>query len=379
MKNKIKFCIKILMSSIFSIFPVKKNKIMCWNMLGKGYGDSPKYIVEELLKDHYDIVWAVCDNNEIFPEGIRKVEYRSLKYWYEMMTSKIWIDNARASTKGFKRKQQVYIQTWHGPTGFKKLENDAKDKLDPYFLKLSIRDGKMTDYMISSSLVQTKEFRDSFLFEGEILEVGLPRTDILIKEKNNTELVLKVKNSLGISENDKIVIYTPTFRDDGSTKGYIKDFEALQKLFEEKYGSTVLLVRMHPNVSDLLDDHLFNDKIINVSKMSDIQKLLLTSDFLITDYSTCALDFFLLNKPVFIYAYDYNEYEKLRGFRDLFFNLPVNINYSFDELCTDIRNFDSEIFQNKLCNFLEYYCPYDRGDAANRIADLVRNIIETQK
>ena len=48
----------------FRIFPVKKKKIFVKNFFGKGYGDSPKYIIDYLLKNYsgFDIVWSVSDD-----------------------------------------------------------------------------------------------------------------------------------------------------------------------------------------------------------------------------------------------------------------------------------------------------------------------------
>ena len=37
---------------IFRIFPIKKNKVCFINFSGKGYGDNPKYITEEILKEN---------------------------------------------------------------------------------------------------------------------------------------------------------------------------------------------------------------------------------------------------------------------------------------------------------------------------------------
>lgn len=36
----------------FRIFPVQKNKVVCCCLKGKGYGDNPKYISDELLKQN---------------------------------------------------------------------------------------------------------------------------------------------------------------------------------------------------------------------------------------------------------------------------------------------------------------------------------------
>lgn len=66
---------------LFRVFPIKRNKIVFSSYMGKGFGDNGKYIALELLKQpsKYDIVWLCKNMDEHFPEGIRKVKYRSLK------------------------------------------------------------------------------------------------------------------------------------------------------------------------------------------------------------------------------------------------------------------------------------------------------------
>ena len=68
-------------------------------MFGKGFGDNPKYIALELMKNSkYEIVWLVNDlEDDSIPVGIRKVKYGSWKAYYELSTAKVWIDNARKS------------------------------------------------------------------------------------------------------------------------------------------------------------------------------------------------------------------------------------------------------------------------------------------
>lgn len=83
---------------LFWPFKIGKNKIVVSNFYGQGYGDNPKYIVEELLKmrKSLDIVWLVSGKGEYkFPKGIRTVKIFSIRSIYEFMTAKIWIDNCR--------------------------------------------------------------------------------------------------------------------------------------------------------------------------------------------------------------------------------------------------------------------------------------------
>ncbi|WP_169781831.1 CDP-glycerol glycerophosphotransferase family protein, partial [Escherichia coli] len=50
-----------------------------------------------------------------------------------------------------------------------------------------------------------------------------------------------------------------------------------------------------------------------VPSFIDTNGLLLTFDILITDYSSIAFDFFVMNRPVIYYAYDIEQYNNERG------------------------------------------------------------------
>ena len=52
-------------------------------------------------------------------------------------------------------------------------------------------------------------------------------------------------------------------------------------------------------------------KIRDVTKYKDMTDLLLISDILITDYSSCAGDFAYLNRPVLLYQDDFEQYTTL--------------------------------------------------------------------
>ena len=97
----------------FPILKIDNKKIVFDNFNGKGYGDNPKYIAEELIKEKVDckIIWVVSNINEEIPKEIKKVKYGSIKSLWEYATAKVWIDNVR-NYKGVKKKRnQFYIQT----------------------------------------------------------------------------------------------------------------------------------------------------------------------------------------------------------------------------------------------------------------------------
>lgn len=361
--------------SAFSFFlkclPVKKNKIIFNNFNGKGYGDNPKYIAEELLKrrNNLDLVWMVNDLNEVFPKGIRKVLASSKKASCELATSRIIICNVKNALSFKKKKNQFYIQTWHGSFGLKYIEKDAKDKLPQNYLKVTIADSKNIDLMLSSSNWQTEEYKRAFWYDGEILEKGFPRNDILFNiSKKRIE---QIKRDLNIPFNKKILLYGPTFRDNSSLRAYNIDLKTIKEELEFKTKEEwVVLVRLHPNMHSYVN--LFNGLFfIDVTSFPDGQEILAISDMLITDYSSNMIDFILMDRPVFLYASDIEEYKKERGLKPVYFKLPFALSQNNQELIDAIREFDKELYLKKLYEFRENYHSFDDGHSSMHIVNYI--------
>ena len=156
-----KFYIKNLLKKVFTLplnlFPIQSNKIMFDNFGGRGLGDNPKYILEELVsrENNLDLVW-VSKNREIpVPKGVRVVKYGSFSSFYEWLTARVWVDNIRNSDRPWKRKGQIYLQTWHGSDGVKLIEKSVAGSLKKTYLRMAKYDGKITDGIVSSRHFQT--------------------------------------------------------------------------------------------------------------------------------------------------------------------------------------------------------------------------------
>ena len=318
---KLKGVAKIMMDRflmiLFNKLFFKKNKIVFENFAGRGYGDNPKYIAEELISRNlnYDIVWLVKPGSKYqFPDAIRTVVTGGLKEVYELATSRVWVDNNRKSLWVHKAKNQKYIQTWHGFYPLKKMEKDAVKSLTDSYVKSAKHDGKITDLMVSGCKARTKIYQDSFWYDGEIKEWGTPRNDIFFKKEIDYRSV--VGEFFGIPKNKKILLYAPTFRDDHSIDAYDIDFNRILSSFTKRFGGDwCALIRLHPAVRGKSEEFIkYNDNIINASSYDDIQELFAACDFFITDYSDCMFEFSLTNKPVLLYASDLEAYTHGRSF-----------------------------------------------------------------
>lgn len=370
----------IIIFYLFRIFPIQNNKIVISSYLGKGYGDNPKYIVEELLrkKRRFDIVWLTKDISAEFPKGVRGVNYRSLKSIYELCTARIWIDNRRKPIYVRKRSGQFYIMTWHGYLAIKKVEKDVETKLEARYVKAAKRDSKMIDVFISGSKWETECISSVFWYDGKILNIGYPRSDILLKGAKKT--AGQIRKYYGLSDNDRILLYAPTFRhskDEGSLSAYNIEWSRVLETLSEKFGGNWIgMIRLHPNVSKLADKLNLPDKVINVTSYNDMQELIAACECMITDYSSSIMDAGIAGKIGFIYAADYADYEKDR---DVYFNIKEDLPFMFSEtnnqLADNIRSFESDKYYRELGHFLkDTYGVFSGGDASEKICKIIEEV-----
>lgn len=352
---------------------VQPQKVVFSNFFGKPYGDNPKYIAEELLKRSlaWDIVWLLADMDMPLPEGIRPVQFGSQQAMKEMASAKYLVVNIRNIHRPKKKKKQILLQTWHGGLGFKAVEG-AAPSLSPQYIKKAKQDGKDCDAIISSCCLVSDIYRKDFWLnkKTEILQIGLPRNDKLFDISFVNRTAAAVREKMGIDTQKKIILYMPTFRDDGSTKSYALDYPAIIDAFERRFGQKfVLMIRLHPNVQE--QDHIvqYNECIINATSYPDAQELYMAADFLITDYSSAAFDFALLGRPVFLCALDYEKYRSTRGLTKMFEECPFDRSFSSEELVEHICTFSLEEYDARMKEFSEYCRSFDQGDAAQRAVD----------
>jgi len=379
MKSILILYIRIFLYYLFRIFPVQKNKIFIQNFNGKGYGDNPKYIIEEILRRelNYTLVWSVAPMlAKNFPRKVKTVPHKSIRAIYEEATAQFWIDNCRKQLYVRKRDSQYYIQTWHGMINCKKVEKDAEEKLSAYYVKQAKYDSTLANLFISDSTFSSQLYRSAFWYNGEILECGSPRGDILVNHTLNQSLINKVKNHFQITGTTKIALYAPTFRDNSNVDIYDINYQLLlTSLQEQTKEPWVFLIRLHPNIADKSNLLSYSESIINASNYNDMQELMLASDMLITDYSDCMYEFALMNKPVFLYANDHAQYSKERGFYFDLFSMPFPCAVTNSELADAILHFDSANYVQSLEAFFQKVGVIRNGDASKKVVD--RLIMET--
>ena len=376
--SSIKVNVRKCVRSVFRLLPVKKNKVVFLNFDGKGYGENPKYVAEEILRQKlpWKLVW-ITKGDAFVPDGIKKVN-NGFGAFCELATAKVIVSNCKTNVvpRLRKKRNQFYLQTWHGDFVLKHIEKEVEGMLSPDYVAASKADSAITDAVVSGSKSFTNIVKESkWLPETcKILEVGVARNDIYFRDAKFQD---ELKRKFGFSPSERILLYAPTIRDDGSTDCFNLDFEKLRlRLCQMTHDTWKIVVRLHPYLSSRSGLFAYNDNIINGSLFDDQQELCVVSDALVTDYSSIMCDFFLQGKPVFLYAPDLERYADSRTGRGLRFELPIPFSHSQVELETQMANFDKEGYDEAIKTFMRTeYQSFDDGHASERIVDVLKDVM----
>ena len=382
----IKLAIGFVLFHLFGLFK-KKSKIVATTMRGRKYGDNPKFIVEKLreLRPDLDIVWF-CNEPCTYdlPEGIKACNYYSpIRKIYEYATAKVWINSHRIESYIKKRKGQLFVETWHGGLGIKKIESDQKRVLSDYSINEIRNTSRLADVFISNSDHLTNIYRHAFKYEGPILKCGYPKNDILFED--NKDIRKKVKKFFNVGENVKLLMYAPTFRDSFERSGIVDfnlfniDFTRLKESLTIRFGGEwKILVKWHPVMASYIRDNKISapEGVIDATDYPDMQELILTVDALISDYSSCIFDAAILEIPCFTYATDFEEYKKERGVYYELEELPFPYAKNNEEMMKNIKEFDHKAYIQKWERFKQKTGLVETGHASEIIANKILDFID---
>lgn len=382
---------------IFRIIPINRAKVVFTCIEGTtGYTCNPKYIAEYMIKENVKcypkakIVWLVNDINKKFPKEIKVVKNTLWNRAFHLTTSKVWIDNSRKQLECRKRKNQIYIQTWHARLGFKPTGLDRGESFSHIAYLVSKHDSEMVDYWLSNSEWYDKTLPTGALYTGKIFRTSSPRCDILVASKNNSVIKNKIKQKLckeyniqGKIDDIHFLMYAPTFRS-GSQKqernisagNEFPDYFHLKNTLEKKFGGVwIIMMRLHPQL--VARNIMINNSgkcIIDISKVDDMYEVLAGCDAFITDYSSAAFDAMIMKIPVFLYCHDYKEYEGERG--KLLWNLkdnkfPFPMAETNEELNRNIVSFKNKEYCSRLENFMNKVGMQEDGMGAKTVVEWI--------
>lgn len=441
MKKQIKKILIFIYRYMAHAFPLCPSKVMFMSNMGRNYSGNVRAIFEKMKEDDrfskYKKVWAF--NGDFFanvkkygkgmlPKGCKIVRYGGIRYYFHMATAGMWIFDTRQEPYLIKRKGNTYFQTWHG-TPLKKLGLDiekinmtGEDRSTREYRMAFLQESAKWDYLLVQNDFSEEVLPKCFGFRKKVVKAGYPRNDRLADalRRYNTCCKRKKAENDGISgrseeklkristdiaqnkKGKKILLYAPTWRDNEYIGGgFYKcpekpDFKKLEKELGKDF---MIIVKLHYLVKlkkgDIPEECIKSGFVKICGNEKDIADLYLKADGLITDYSSVFFDYSVLERPIFFYCYDLEEYrDELRGFYLDFEKVaPGPISGNEDELVSDIRaafgfknkepasdvqknaldnkNFENTEWHKKVVEFKKWFNEYDDGHAAERVLDIL--------
>lgn len=389
--DKVKFLINMVVA--FILYPFNKNKFKGKNIwligghAGDIYNDNSKFFYEYMLKNHKDveIYWVINKESKVFDKipGKKLIRGSVKNYLYYYNAKAIVFSHAPSADIApynfvvpvlnafHKNTVKVYLN--HGTISFKKRKPmDGRLK--------NIIDNLLKSYNVVTA---SSEFEENVM----VNEWGMDKDNVCIVgnaryDNLPTDEVAQTRD----------ILYTPTWRDwikfDGEnfTKSdyfinimnFLND-EKLNKILEEKDINIKFYLHhlMHEFIDDIREN-ITGKRIIFLDKGVTLADEIRKSSANITDYSSVAIDFLYMNRPILFYQFDIDEYkEKIDSYIDLdneiFGSLAYTKDEAVDKLIEIIDN-DFEILESQKNERNKFFRHNDNNNC-DRIYSAIANKI----
>lgn len=360
----------------YSRLRLLENFVMLESFHGASASCNPLAIYEHMSCrpefKSFVFVW-VLNKGVKTPEAIQRkqnvivVHRGSDLYLRYLASAKYLINNVTFPEYFIRKAGQIYLNTWHG-TPIKYLGKDIKDSFLAHY-------NVARNFLHATHIISQNTYTSNILIErynvkntcnAVVQATGYPRTDITINM--SSEEKIKLKKRIKIKENQKVVLYAPTWRGEHGkakfdTEKLIKDLNSISN-----QGHKILFRGHH-----MIESHIAKLQLPVQIVPSDIDtnKLLSIVDLLITDYSSIAFDFLPTLRPLIYYAYDLDEYISERGLYLDLEDLPGTVCYTIDELTKAIPKCLTFKADKKYIKHIEKYCAFEDGSSSKRVVDLV--------
>ncbi|MFV0497910.1 MAG: CDP-glycerol glycerophosphotransferase family protein [Candidatus Fimivivens sp.] len=321
----------------YTFIPKRKNIWAFSGFFKRGYMDNIKYLYEYVLEHHPEIqaVWMTLDKNvykQLQAENKPVVMMRTPECRKILSRAAVaFTDHYKMSDydafSGLNDKTKI-VQLWHG-VGLKAIGDLKNTDIPGVMLSNDILPSD-SDNVWRKIIKKIKYFRHAYyreLFERYFMLVcpGPERIAQVAKPLNipieNCFMSGHPRNILlhqTFPDTDAAhILYAPTYRwstekEQQLVQQIINSAEAIQACMNRANG--YLTIRLHPhtwrNYNALLNDLTQRYNRILLDNDADIYQTLGNYRILISDYSSIAYDFILLNRPVVFFNYDFKDFIK---------------------------------------------------------------------
>lgn len=365
MKGIIKagICILNVIYGILKLFPQQKKIVFLSRQ-----SDSPSIDITmlqdkitELHPDYATIVLCKKLNSGI--SSAIGYCFHMLRQMYHLATSEIAILDSYCIAISIlhHRKSLLIIQMWHSVGTMKKFGYSILDKPEGSSSKVAelMKMHANYDYILAGGDGYKEHLANGFRYPlDKIVTLPLPRVERLKDPEYAAATQKQILSDYPQLTKKKNIVYVPTFRK-VNDKAFLDALTALcQAVDYDKYN---LIIKVHP-LTDLKDFDA--EKAIIDQNYSSVDMLYI-SDVVISDYSCIIYEAAILDKPLYFYTYDYEDYMSSREiYMDYKAEIPGPMEGSAKALLDDIDagNYDMDRLHTFLHKYVFTGSPHETED-----------------
>jgi len=375
--------------------PKNKDLVLFGALNGQYYGDNAKYLFEWMVTNDkkIQVVW-ITRNKEV----LRQLRAANQPVVMANSLQGFWLlcrANAAVFTNSFRDfslfdqavPDSIKLLALRHGRSVKRVRFARKShKLDVRETAQRTREGRLIKYAISTSEF-ISDIQEECLQIGREKHVvtGYPRNDYLFTAPKEPVLSLAPLFDM----NKKVILYGPSWRHGRNPTKFFPfhDFDEVQLLGFLRQHNYLLLLR--PHVNDLkkysstrqflqqLAHHHDCIRLATHDQVADVNTLLPYIDLLISDYSALYHDYLLLDRPVVLIPYDYDEFGQQNGFLyDYYNNLPGPAITTFDQFCHYLIRLSNgeDPHQNQRRKLCKNVHTFQDGQSCLRVSKLLYEI-----
>ena len=360
------FCLRVIYIP-FKLILKPGNKV---TMLTRQSDSAPiSYgLIEKTLQEQDCNVKIVILAKKLEGNLVKKLGYcfHILEQMYHIATSKIVIVDGYCIPVSVlnHKSEQSFVQTWHALNVIKKfgyLTLDMPAGTSSEVAKAMCMHRNYT-HILTCGQITGKTLAKSFnVTEDKILLMGLPYVDYILNPQQ--EIITRIQKQYPQIQEKQNILYVPTFR----RKHGIDISWISEKIDFEKYN---VIVKLHPvdkeNIKGCVDSRIILDNDFSSHEWFWV------SDTVITDYSGVGIESSLLDKKLYFYLFDKEQYEQEVGLNIDLYQEPI-ANYVTESADRLVEMLEEEYNFNLLRQYREKYIEVDLQDSSGQFANWILN------
>ncbi|MCM1268982.1 MAG: CDP-glycerol glycerophosphotransferase family protein [Bacteroidales bacterium] len=348
----------------------------------------------EYVRDHteHETAWLIKKDERYYELANRKVRcaaYNTIEGNQLLSEADYVITNSYTFPQLTKKENQIFVNLWHG-SGIKAHDFYNHD-ISPEYA------GELMRFFEKIDLLCVHSLDDRFKLSAQLhydlrkcYVTGQPRLDYVRKSDGHKKLRELLGERLDLYK--KLIFFAPSFRANGSSHSgtffsdnifRLDDYvdEELNQFLEKNQAA--LIYKLHPieqtafsgrdfclnqHCYELTDQLLF-EKDIRYDELSN------AFDVMISDYSSIAFDYLLLDRPIVYLIPDYEEYLSQKGFVfhkiDMF--MPGDKAFHFAKLLSALEDAFTHPgkYQKERAAVLNYRFDYRDDQSAKRCYETI--------